>query len=167
MTMWNKAIYIKFNFNAAARNLLCNRSVIFYYMLLYFCVSVSRITLLADLEAFFHSSRRPLPLLVRILHRSRIRYYGKPGQNIDFPFQVSQRKVLFVCRFFCAANILGRWSLSFSSSLSGVLWGGWSEWRHVHGCMEWSLSWMVQQTDGRLGSISAAVLIETQLSEPV
>lgn len=86
-------------------------------MLLYFCVSVSRITLLADLEAFFHSSRRPLPLLVRILHRSRIRYYGKPGQNVDFPFQVSQRKVLFVCRFFCAANILGLWSLSFASSL--------------------------------------------------
>uniref|UniRef100_A0A8C1CKF5 RPA1 related single stranded DNA binding protein n=1 Tax=Cyprinus carpio carpio TaxID=630221 RepID=A0A8C1CKF5_CYPCA len=51
-------------------------------------IDVSRITLLADLEAFFHSSRRPLPLLVRILHRSRIRYYGKTGQNIDFPFQV-------------------------------------------------------------------------------
>uniref|UniRef100_A0A673HR72 RPA1 related single stranded DNA binding protein n=1 Tax=Sinocyclocheilus rhinocerous TaxID=307959 RepID=A0A673HR72_9TELE len=50
--------------------------------------STKIITLLADLEAFFHSSRRPLPLLVRILHRSRIRYYGKPGQNIDFPFQV-------------------------------------------------------------------------------
>uniref|UniRef100_A0A8C1HGJ5 RPA1 related single stranded DNA binding protein n=1 Tax=Cyprinus carpio carpio TaxID=630221 RepID=A0A8C1HGJ5_CYPCA len=51
-------------------------------------IDVSRITLLADLEAFFHSSRRPLPLLVRILHRSRIWYYGKPGQNIGFPFQV-------------------------------------------------------------------------------
>ncbi|XP_067263927.1 RPA-related protein RADX isoform X2 [Chanodichthys erythropterus] len=51
-------------------------------------IDVSRITLVADLDAFFHSSRRPLPLLVRILHRSRIRYYGKPGQNIDFPFQV-------------------------------------------------------------------------------
>ncbi|KAG1958290.1 RPA-related protein RADX isoform X4 [Pimephales promelas] len=51
-------------------------------------IDVSRITLVADLDVFFHSSRRPLPLLVRILHRSRIRYYGKPGQNIDFPFQV-------------------------------------------------------------------------------
>ncbi|XP_056313614.1 RPA-related protein RADX isoform X1 [Danio aesculapii] len=51
-------------------------------------IDVSRITLLADLEAFFRTSRRPLPILVRILHRSRIRYYGKPGQNIDFPFQV-------------------------------------------------------------------------------
>lgn len=58
-------------------------------MLLSFFFPVSRITLLADLDAFFHSSRRPLPLLVRILHRSRIRFYGKPGQNIDFPFQVS------------------------------------------------------------------------------
>lgn len=52
-------------------------------------LSVSNITFLGDLEAFLHSSKRPLPLLVRILHRSRIRYYGKPGQNIDFPFQVS------------------------------------------------------------------------------
>lgn len=51
-------------------------------------IDVSKITLLADLEAIFHSTKRPLPLLVRILHRSRIRYYGKPGQNIDFPFQV-------------------------------------------------------------------------------
>lgn len=51
-------------------------------------LDVSNITFLADLEPIFHSSKRPLPLLVRILHRSRIRYYGKPGQNIDFPFQV-------------------------------------------------------------------------------
>ncbi|KAA0716663.1 RPA-related protein RADX [Triplophysa tibetana] len=51
-------------------------------------LDVSNITLLGDLEAFLHCSKRPLPLLVRILHRSRIRYYGKPGQNIDFPFQV-------------------------------------------------------------------------------
>ncbi|XP_051966975.1 RPA-related protein RADX [Xyrauchen texanus] len=51
-------------------------------------IDVSKITLLADLDAFFHSSRRPLPLLVRILHRSRIKYYGKPGQRVDFPFQV-------------------------------------------------------------------------------
>lgn len=111
MRMWNKTVNTKYHFIAAARNLLCNRSVIFYYIL-YFCVSVSRITLLADLEAFFHSSRRPLPLLVRILHRSRIRYYGKTGQNIDFPFQVSQCQ-----RFFSTANILGLWSLSFTSSL--------------------------------------------------
>lgn len=43
---------------------------------------------MADLEDFFAMSRRPLPLLVRVLHRSRLRYYGKPGQNIEFPFQV-------------------------------------------------------------------------------
>ncbi|XP_062845190.1 RPA-related protein RADX [Trichomycterus rosablanca] len=50
-------------------------------------IDVSRISLLADLDAFFASSRRPLPVLVRVLHRSRLRYYGKPGQNIDFPLQ--------------------------------------------------------------------------------
>ncbi|KAL6463066.1 hypothetical protein MHYP_G00274570 [Metynnis hypsauchen] len=50
-------------------------------------IDVSKICLLGDLDVFFASSRRPLPLLVRVLHRSRLRYYGKPGQNIDFPFQ--------------------------------------------------------------------------------
>ncbi|KAI4904178.1 hypothetical protein NFI96_022117 [Prochilodus magdalenae] len=50
-------------------------------------LDVSKICLLGDLDVFFVSSRRPLPLLVRVLHRSRLRYYGKPGQNIDYPFQ--------------------------------------------------------------------------------
>ncbi|XP_072550365.1 RPA-related protein RADX [Salminus brasiliensis] len=50
-------------------------------------IDVSKICLLGDLDTFFASSRRPLPLLVRVLHRSRLRYYGKPGQNIDHPFQ--------------------------------------------------------------------------------
>ncbi|KAF5888784.1 RPA-related protein RADX-like, partial [Clarias magur] len=50
-------------------------------------IDVSKISLLGDLEAFLVSSRQPVPLLVRVLHRSRLRYYGKPGQNIDFPFQ--------------------------------------------------------------------------------
>ncbi|XP_035382635.1 RPA-related protein RADX isoform X1 [Electrophorus electricus] len=50
-------------------------------------IDVSKLSLLGDLDAFFCSSRRPLPLLVRVLHKSRLRYYGKPGQNLDFPFQ--------------------------------------------------------------------------------
>ncbi|KAM9440778.1 RPA-related protein RADX [Clarias gariepinus] len=50
-------------------------------------IDVSKISLLGDLEAFLVSSRRPVPLLVRVLHKSRLRYYGKPGQNINFPFQ--------------------------------------------------------------------------------
>ncbi|XP_053086226.1 RPA-related protein RADX [Pangasianodon hypophthalmus] len=50
-------------------------------------IDVSKISLLGDLDVFLASSRRPFPLLVRVLHRSRLRYYGKPGQNIDFPFQ--------------------------------------------------------------------------------
>lgn len=94
-------------------------------MLVSFFFSVSRITLLADLDAFFHSSRRPLPLLVRILHRSRIRYYGKPGQNIDFPFQVSWGHtvghiVLFVCSYWlfqrCQTYYLFSLPLSFAPS---------------------------------------------------
>ncbi|XP_066516150.1 RPA-related protein RADX [Hoplias malabaricus] len=50
-------------------------------------IDVSKICLLGDLDSFFRGNRRPLPLLVRVLHRSRLRYYGKPGQSIDFPFQ--------------------------------------------------------------------------------
>ncbi|KAK3526875.1 hypothetical protein QTP86_001263 [Hemibagrus guttatus] len=50
-------------------------------------IDVSKIAFLGDMESFSASTRQPLPLLVRVLHRSRLRYYGKPGQNIDFPFQ--------------------------------------------------------------------------------
>ncbi|TSR75241.1 hypothetical protein Baya_11835 [Bagarius yarrelli] len=44
-----------------------------------------------DLEAILASCKKSFPLLVRVLHRSRLRYYGKPGQNIDFPFQVADQ----------------------------------------------------------------------------
>ncbi|XP_017315186.1 RPA-related protein RADX [Ictalurus punctatus] len=50
-------------------------------------IDVSRICHLVDLDVFLATHRRPLPLLVRVLHRSRVRYYGKPEQNVDFPFQ--------------------------------------------------------------------------------
>ncbi|XP_030638882.1 RPA-related protein RADX [Chanos chanos] len=50
-------------------------------------IDVSKISLLGDLDSFFANSKRPLPLLVRVLHKSRLRYYGKPGQKIDFPYQ--------------------------------------------------------------------------------
>ncbi|TRY86151.1 hypothetical protein DNTS_030210 [Danionella cerebrum] len=51
-------------------------------------VDVSRVTPIAGLECVLHISKQCLPLLVRVLHRSRIRYYGKHGQSIDFPYQV-------------------------------------------------------------------------------
>ncbi|XP_046694956.1 RPA-related protein RADX isoform X2 [Silurus meridionalis] len=50
-------------------------------------IDVSKIAFLGDLEAILAMSRRPYPLLVRVLHRSRLRFYGKPGQKITFPFQ--------------------------------------------------------------------------------
>lgn len=130
-------------------------------------LSVSNITLLADLEAFFHSSKRPFPLLVRILHRSRIRYYGKAGQNIDFPFQVSWGHGLFSLMDIIIYLLLQWWSDTTLCLiyLSGVLWGGWSEWHCVNGLMEWTLPRMVPSANSWLGSVLTAVCCKTQLSE--
>ncbi|KAM3601933.1 uncharacterized protein V6R79_021478 [Siganus canaliculatus] len=51
-------------------------------------LDVSKITLLCGLESAFENGSRPLPLLVRIIHKSRLRYYGKFGlKMIDFPYQ--------------------------------------------------------------------------------
>uniref|UniRef100_A0A3Q0S9G7 RPA1 related single stranded DNA binding protein n=1 Tax=Amphilophus citrinellus TaxID=61819 RepID=A0A3Q0S9G7_AMPCI len=35
----------------------------------------------------FRSTWKPLPLLVKIIHKSRLRYYGKFGLKIDYPYQ--------------------------------------------------------------------------------
>ncbi|XP_032390416.1 RPA-related protein RADX [Etheostoma spectabile] len=50
-------------------------------------LDVSKITLLCSLESCFKKTWTPLPLLVRILHKSRLRYYGKFGLKIDYPYQ--------------------------------------------------------------------------------
>lgn len=55
----------------------------------YFLLTVSKIILLSNLESSFKNTWKPLPLLVRIIHKSRLRYYGKFGLRIDYPFQVS------------------------------------------------------------------------------
>ncbi|XP_075958592.1 RPA-related protein RADX isoform X1 [Anarhichas minor] len=49
-------------------------------------LDVSTITLLCSLESCFKKTWKPLPLLVKILHKSRLRYYGKFGLKIDYPF---------------------------------------------------------------------------------
>lgn len=54
-----------------------------------FFSTVSKITLLSSLESSFRNTWKHLPLLVKIIHKSRLRYYGKFGLKIDFPFQVS------------------------------------------------------------------------------
>uniref|UniRef100_A0A3B5LB65 Uncharacterized protein n=1 Tax=Xiphophorus couchianus TaxID=32473 RepID=A0A3B5LB65_9TELE len=50
-------------------------------------ISVSKVTLLSSLESSFRVSWKPLPLLVKIIHKSRLRYYGKFGLKIDYPYQ--------------------------------------------------------------------------------
>ncbi|XP_034406624.1 RPA-related protein RADX isoform X2 [Cyclopterus lumpus] len=49
--------------------------------------SVSKITLLCSLESCFRKTWKPLPLLVKIIHKSRLRYYGKFELKIDYPYQ--------------------------------------------------------------------------------
>ncbi|XP_041808385.1 RPA-related protein RADX isoform X2 [Chelmon rostratus] len=50
-------------------------------------LDVSKITLLCSLESSFRNTWKPLPLLVKIIHKSRLRYYGKFGLKIDYPYQ--------------------------------------------------------------------------------
>nr|XP_020485905.1 RPA-related protein RADX-like [Labrus bergylta] len=50
-------------------------------------LDVSKITLLGSLESSFRNNWKPLPLLVKIIHKARLRYYGKFGLKIDYPYQ--------------------------------------------------------------------------------
>ncbi|XP_054611750.1 RPA-related protein RADX isoform X2 [Dunckerocampus dactyliophorus] len=50
-------------------------------------LDVSKISLLHSLESSFRGSSKTLPLLVRIMQKSRLRYYGKMGTKIEFPYQ--------------------------------------------------------------------------------
>ncbi|KAM9498279.1 RPA-related protein RADX-like isoform 2-T4 [Salvelinus alpinus] len=50
-------------------------------------LDVSKMTLLCDLESLLGCMFRPLPLIVRVIHKSRLRYYGKPGLKIYYPYQ--------------------------------------------------------------------------------
>ncbi|XP_068456814.1 RPA-related protein RADX [Clinocottus analis] len=50
-------------------------------------LDVSKITLLCSLESCFRMTWKPLPLLVKIIHKSKLRYYGKFGLKIDYPYQ--------------------------------------------------------------------------------
>lgn len=50
---------------------------------------MSKITLLCSLESSFRNTWKSLPLLVKIINKSRLRYYGKFGLKIDYPYQVS------------------------------------------------------------------------------
>ncbi|XP_072302543.1 RPA-related protein RADX isoform X2 [Eucyclogobius newberryi] len=50
-------------------------------------LDVSNITFLSNLEAQFKNLQKPFPLLVKIIHKSRLRYYGKYGLKIDYPYQ--------------------------------------------------------------------------------
>nr|XP_057944263.1 RPA-related protein RADX [Doryrhamphus excisus] len=50
-------------------------------------LDVSKISLLHSLESSFRGSNKALPLLVRIMQKSRLRYYGKMETKTDFPYQ--------------------------------------------------------------------------------
>ncbi|TNN79221.1 putative protein CXorf57 [Liparis tanakae] len=50
-------------------------------------LDVSKVTLLCSLGSCFKKSWTPLPLLVKIIHKAKLRYYGKFGLKIDYPYQ--------------------------------------------------------------------------------
>ncbi|XP_010147773.1 PREDICTED: uncharacterized protein CXorf57 homolog, partial [Eurypyga helias] len=47
----------------------------------------SKLTSLSQLEMTWRSRVHFPPLLVRVLHKSRLRYYGKPEKKLDMPYQ--------------------------------------------------------------------------------
>ncbi|XP_008292217.1 uncharacterized protein CXorf57 [Stegastes partitus] len=51
-------------------------------------LDVSKVSLLSSLDSSLRNTWKPLPLLVKIIHKSRLRYYGKFGLKIDYPYQV-------------------------------------------------------------------------------
>lgn len=53
---------------------------------------VSKLTSLDHLEMTWRSRVHYHPLLVRVLHKSRLRYYGKPEKKMDMPYQVKRDK---------------------------------------------------------------------------
>ncbi|KAM7094452.1 RPA-related protein RADX isoform 2-T2 [Ciconia maguari] len=50
-------------------------------------VDVSKLTSLGQLEMTWRSRVHFHPLLVRVLHKSRLRYYGKPEKKLHMPYQ--------------------------------------------------------------------------------
>nr|XP_048721336.1 RPA-related protein RADX isoform X4 [Caretta caretta] len=50
-------------------------------------IDVSKLTSLGHLEMNWRSRIHFSPLLVRILHKARLRYYGKPDKKLDIPYQ--------------------------------------------------------------------------------
>uniref|UniRef100_A0A8C2U9B7 RPA1 related single stranded DNA binding protein, X-linked n=2 Tax=Coturnix japonica TaxID=93934 RepID=A0A8C2U9B7_COTJA len=50
-------------------------------------VDVSKLISLGQLETTWRSRVHFRPLLVRVLHKSRLRYYGKPEKKMDVPYQ--------------------------------------------------------------------------------
>lgn len=55
---------------------------------IFFFPIVSRITFICRLESSFKTTWKSLPLLVKIIHKSKLRYYGKHGLKIEYPYQV-------------------------------------------------------------------------------
>uniref|UniRef100_A0A8C4UAW8 RPA1 related single stranded DNA binding protein, X-linked n=1 Tax=Falco tinnunculus TaxID=100819 RepID=A0A8C4UAW8_FALTI len=50
-------------------------------------IDISKLTSLGQLEMTWRSNVHFHPLLVRVLHKSRLRYYGRPEKKVDMPYQ--------------------------------------------------------------------------------
>ncbi|XP_066496198.1 RPA-related protein RADX isoform X2 [Tiliqua scincoides] len=51
------------------------------------CVDESKLTSLFNVEMTWRAKINFQPLLVRIMHKARLRYYGKPDKKVDMPYQ--------------------------------------------------------------------------------
>lgn len=152
-----------------------------------FFSTVSKITLLSSLESSFRNTWKHLPLLVKIIHKSRLRYYGKFGLKIDFPFQVSLNfgrilrlsknkmwrgsyllDVLHIFNRFVVieCNIIGGFYLMFCF-ISGILWSCWPEWDNVACALERTLSRILPETECGHSVVHPKLHPEAELLKPV
>lgn len=89
------------------------KSQIFSFLL------VSKVCSLQRLEPRWRSKMPLPPLLVRIMHKSRLRYFGKADKKIEYPYQVRKISLYLYCFSTSFCNRENRFSLNKSSIFYG------------------------------------------------
>jgi len=127
-------------------------------------ISVSKITLLSSLECSFRISWKPLPLLVKIIHKSRLRYYGKFGLKIDYPYQVSLNLASQTSTFQRSSVHA---FISVLGCISGLLRSRWPEWHNVACALERTLSRVLPETQRWHSVVPPKLHLEAELPKPL
>lgn len=135
----------------------------------YVFVSVSKVALLSSLDSSFKVSSKPLPLLVRIIHKSRLRYYGKFGLKVDYPYQVSLTFIWFNNIITCSSSLhFELWHICWLVVyIPGIFWSCRPEWFDVARALERTLSRVLQEAERRQRVVHPELLAEAELFQEI